>query len=90
MKLTKIQMVKDIFFLATEGQRTADNYVQGMGLIEAVADHNYRDIIQMAWNKTTDVATAKAQMRTLSTLTYYNLPLSHRDWFHRDRSKFSF
>lgn len=93
MRLTKVQMVKDIFFLATEGERTLDNYVSGMGIIEAVAGYNYRSFIQECWDKVNeagDRATARKTMRTLATSTLYNLPVSNRQFFYADRRKFNF
>lgn len=50
MRLTKKQMVKEIFFEATIGQRSANNFVQGMGIIDAIAENNYRWVIQRAWD----------------------------------------
>lgn len=49
-RLTKKEMVKDIFFTATEGKRTARNFVQGMGLVEAIADNNYLWVVRRAWD----------------------------------------
>jgi len=93
MRLTKKQMVKDIFFLATDGERTRDNFVQGMGIIDAVSNYNYRDSIKDAWDKVCEAGTkesAKRAMLTLTSLTYFNLPQSHRHWFRMDRIKFNF
>ena len=39
-RLTKEAMVKDIFFLVTAGKRCAENFVDGMWLIETVARAN--------------------------------------------------
>lgn len=99
MRLTKKQMVKDIFFLATEGQRTSDNFVQGMGIIDAVADNNYRTTIQGAWeevNEAGDRATARRVMHFLGNATSHNLCGANglpgpRVWFFRkDMQKFGF
>ena len=49
-RLTKREMVKDIFFTATEGQRTTANFVQGMAVIDAIAENNYRWVIQRSWD----------------------------------------
>lgn len=97
-RLTKKQMVKDIFFLATEGQRTADNFVRGMGIIDAVADNNYRWVIQDAWDevyKEGDRSTARRVMHYLGNATSMNLcgvnGPTPRTWFFReDMRKFGF
>ena len=99
MRLTKKQMVKDIFFLATNGQRTADNFVRGMGIIDAVADHNYRTTIQEAWdevNEAGDRITARRVMHFLGNATSENLCTASgfpgpRVWsFRDDMRKFGF
>lgn len=41
MRITKEQMVKDVFFLATAGKRSRDNFVDGMWLIETIAANNF-------------------------------------------------
>lgn len=51
MRLTKEQMVKDIFFLATQGKRSTSNYVDGMWLIETIAKNNYAWAIKDWWNQ---------------------------------------
>lgn len=38
MALTKIEMVKEVFFAATRGKRNPNNFAEGMWLIEAIAD----------------------------------------------------
>ena len=44
-------MVKDVFFLATAGKRSRDNYVDGMYLIEMIAENNYAWAIKNWWNE---------------------------------------
>ena len=99
MRLTKKQMVKDIFFLATEGQRTIDNFVQGMGVIDAVAGRNYRTTIKDSWdevNEAGDRDTARKVMHFLKNVTFMNLCGSDglpgsRSWaFRRDAEVFGF
>ena len=46
MKATKLEMVKDIFFAATNGKRTLANFVDGQFLIEMIAKHNYKWAIE--------------------------------------------
>lgn len=57
-RITINQMVKEIFFDATNGKRTADNFVDGMTVIERLRYYFYRsyfDELYAAWlagNKT--------------------------------------
>ena len=51
MKLTKMEMVKDVFFLATAGKRCLDDYVDGMWLIETIASNNYAWAIRDWWKQ---------------------------------------
>lgn len=44
-------MVKDIFFLATQGKRSRYNFVDGMYLIDMVAEHNYAWAIKDWYNE---------------------------------------
>lgn len=44
-------MVEEIFFLATKGKRSTKNYVDGMYLIEMVAEHNYAWAIKGWWDE---------------------------------------
>ena len=98
MRLTKKQMVKDIFFLATEGSRTLDNYVEGMDIIDAVAENNYRSTIQRAWDEVSesgDRATARRVMSSLGNITAINLggvngPTARTWAFRKDLRKFNF
>ena len=50
MRTTKETLVKDIFFEATKGLRTLDNYVDGYTLITEIAANNYKWAIA-AWYK---------------------------------------
>ena len=82
-RLTKKEMVEDIFFTATDGQRTADNFVQGMAVIDAIAENNYRWLIQRSWdilhgkmytdNRLSLRITARIQMHGLVDATTMNL-----------------
>ena len=51
MRLTKNQMVKDIFFLVTSGKRNLSNFTDGMWIIEIVAKNNYAWAIRDWWNQ---------------------------------------
>jgi len=86
-RLTKKEMVKDMFFLATDGLRTTANFVAGMGVIDAIAEHNYRTTIQEAWDEVSeagDSKTAKMVMHFLRNITFNNLCGS--DGFPHDRA----
>jgi hypothetical protein len=50
MTHTKIDLVKDIFFEATRGMRTADNFVEGQYLMDEIARNNYKSTIKAAWD----------------------------------------
>jgi hypothetical protein len=54
MKRTKLAMVKDIFFEATNGMRTRSNFVDGQFLMEAIAKHNYKWAIEKWWNEVSE------------------------------------
>lgn len=95
MRPTKKEMVKDIFFLATEGRRTADNFVQGMSVIDAIAENNYWVTIQRAWERATGPSTAREKMHWLCHLTYWNLsgvkgPGARANYFRADYNVFGF
>ena len=51
MRITKREMVKDVFFLATQGKRTLQNFADGQYLIDMVAEHNYAWAIREWWNE---------------------------------------
>lgn len=51
MKATKAQMVEDIFFEATRGKRNADNYADGMYLMDMLTAKNCADFIRYYWNQ---------------------------------------
>lgn len=61
MALTKIQMVKDIFFDATYGKRNPNNYAEGMWLIEAIADKITASVIRSYYNDHFILATMDAE-----------------------------
>lgn len=44
-------MVKDIFFEATNGKRSVDNFVEGQMLIRLLTEKNTRDFIAYCWDK---------------------------------------
>lgn len=83
---TKIEMVKDIFFLATEGMRTPANYPYGMWLIEMIADHNNKWFITKCWDDVINVPTsivknaAHCALRSLIWATYGNTIGVRGDW----------
>ena len=97
MRMTKKQMVKDIFFAATQGQRTTDNFVQGMSVIEAIADNNYRRTIQGEWDWLAECEglsftdNAKLSLRKLIRHTFDNLSGYYgptpRAWAFRDDTR---
>ena len=97
-RLTKKAMVKDIFFIATCGDRSANNWVEGMSVMEDVANHNYWETIKRAWDElaTSDAsrATARAIMRRLMDFTFVNLsgaagPGERANAFRRDARVFN-
>ena len=59
MRLTKEEMVRDIFFLATNGKRNRDNAVDGMHLVYMIAENNYRWAIK-DWYDEVDANTDNA------------------------------
>lgn len=50
MRLTKNQMVKDIFFLVTSGKRNLSNFTDGMWIIEVVAGDGVPDELATSVN----------------------------------------
>lgn len=80
-KLTKREMVRDIFFLATDRQRTNNNLVSGLTLIDEVASNNYKWFIAQEWQMVNDNATRKDARKAIQRLicsTYNNVPETHR------------
>ena len=77
MRLTKKRMVQEIFFFATEGQRTGDNFAPGLFVIEAIAQNNYLSFIRERYDmlgKVNDKKTcARLQLRRLVDQTARNL-----------------
>ena len=51
MRITKREMVEEIFLLATKGKRSRDNFVDGQYLIDMVAEHNWAWAIKDWWNQ---------------------------------------
>lgn len=51
MRQTKQEMVKDIFFTATDGIRSTKNYPEGMWVIEMIAKNNRKDTIADLWQE---------------------------------------
>ena len=51
MRQTKQEMVKDIFFAATVGIRSAENFPEGMWVIEMIARNNYKEYIKALWDE---------------------------------------
>ena len=43
-------MVKEIFFDATKGKRTSENFVDGMTVIERLRYHFYRSYFEAAYS----------------------------------------
>ena len=48
---TKIEIVKEVFFGATNGKRSTNNYADGMWLIETVADKVTGEYIRYIYGK---------------------------------------
>ena len=73
MKPTKLTLVKDVFFAATCGKRTADNFVEGMWLIEIIAKNNYAWAIRY-WVEqyVSGELTAEDTLRRMVDMTYMN------------------
>ena len=72
-RLTKEAMVKDIFFLVTNGKRNKDNYVDGMWLIETVARTNWAWAIKDWWNQVVqDPDHAEKVWNKMIDMTYIN------------------
>ena len=46
---TKIELVKDVFFAATDGKREPKNYPDGMWLIEQIAANNSAPVVRGWW-----------------------------------------
>ena len=67
--LTKQEMVKDIFFAATDGKRNTSNFVKGMWLIETIAKNNYKRTIETSWTELTE-ATVDTYRRVARHLLY--------------------
>lgn len=51
MRITKREMVKEMFLLATQGKRTRDNFADGQYLIDMVAEHNWAWLIKESWEQ---------------------------------------
>ena len=45
----KLELVKDVFFAATDGKRKPENYADGMWLIETIAANNYAWAVRNWW-----------------------------------------
>jgi hypothetical protein len=71
-KMTKIEMVKDIFYEATKGKRCAANFIDGMFLIETIAKHNYKWAIERWWNEVNEGRIAYWTLNEMVTQTIHN------------------
>lgn len=71
---TKLDLVKDVFFAATTGKRTPQNYPEGMAVMEAIAANNYKWAIQ-DWNDQWGYGrkTAGEVLDIMADMTYINL-----------------
>lgn len=73
MKANKTTLVKDIFFEATNGKRNANNYVDGMWLIETIAANNYKWAIEKWWEELVEgKRDAKSILDSMVDSTYSN------------------
>lgn len=72
MKRTKLAMVKDIFFEATNGMRTTSNFVDGQILMEAIAKHNYKWAIEKWWNEVSEGRNAYWTLNEMVMQTIHN------------------
>lgn len=71
---TKLDLVKDVFFAATEGKRTPQNYPEGMFVIEQIAANNYKWAIEDWHNQwESGTKTANEILDKMADMTYINL-----------------
>lgn len=71
MALTKIQMVKEIFFDATRDKRTAANYAEGMWLIETIANKITAPVISSYyWDYVAAATDAESTLAHLTDMAY--------------------
>ena len=71
MALTKIEMVKEVFFDATHGKRNPNNYAEGMWLIEAIADKITAPVIRSYfWDYVAAATDAESTLSLLVDMAY--------------------
>lgn len=72
MKATKETLVKDIFYEATNGLRSLDNFVDGYTLIYEIAANNYKWAIADWWKEVVNGADAREVLDKMVTQTIRN------------------
>lgn len=72
MRTTKETLVKDIFYEATNGLRTAGNIADGYCLIYEIAANNYRWALQGYWKQVDEGADAREVLDKMVAQTLRN------------------
>jgi hypothetical protein len=72
MKATKEELVKDVFYEATNGLRNRDNFIDGYTLIYAIAENNYKWAIKDWWQEVSDGADAREVLDKMFEQTLRN------------------
>lgn len=76
-RMTKREMFKEIFFDATEGKRSNDNYVDGMTLIDCLPTKLDKTYLSMVYNQYINGEKSSRQIlsRLGSDLRYFGTPM---------------
>lgn len=72
MKATKEQLVKDIFYEATNGLRSLSNFADGQILIELLTRLNYKKAIEKWWNEVDEGRNAYWVLNEMVAQTLFN------------------